>query len=87
MVPANALKWVERRKKKATFGEAAHQGTQMIGLLELSLTNFDDVFEIFLDLNKKLSTDAAFAGEQTMKGVFIFAGLFGQGIEFLRRGR
>lgn len=48
----------------------------MIGLLELSLTNFDYVFEIFLNLNEKLSADAAFAGEQTVKRVFILTGLF-----------
>lgn len=35
----------------------------MIGLLKVSLADFDDVFQVFLDLVEKLSSDAAFTRE------------------------
>ena len=46
-----------------TLGERAHEGTQVVRLLERALTNLDDIRQVLPDLGQKLATDAALAEE------------------------
>ena len=47
-----------------TFRERTDKHSKMIGLLQFTLADFDDICEIFLDLMKKLLANATFTVEQ-----------------------
>ena len=55
----------------------------MIGLLESTLTDLDDVGEVSTDLGEKLPSDDSFSEEQSMERVGVIRVLLGKGLEIL----
>ena len=72
-------------KKKAglTLGERAHEGTQVICLLERALADLNDVRQVLPDLRQKLAADTAFAEEQAVQWVRMFSTLLLKRVEVL----
>ena len=66
-----------------TLCQGAHEGSQMIGLLESTLTDLDDVGEVSTDLGEKLPSDDSFSEEQSMERVGVIRVLLGKGLEIL----
>lgn len=55
----------------------------MVGLLQSSLANLDDVCKIPPDLREELATDSAFAVEQAVQRILVVASLLVKSVECL----
>lgn len=66
-----------------TLCQGTHERSQMICLLQGTLTDLHDVGKVSKDLGKKLSSDDSFSEEQSMKRVGVVRVLFGNSMETL----
>lgn len=66
-----------------TLCQGAHEGPQVVGLLQNALADLHDVGEVSMDLRKKLPPDDSLSEEQPMKRVGVVRVLLGKSLETL----
>lgn len=75
----------KKGENEYTFGKRAHQSTQVIGLFQFPLTDFDDIGKILLNLAQKFASYRPFSEEQAVHRVLVISGLFHKCVECLRK--
>ena len=75
--------WTARILCALTLGERAHEGTEVIRLLESTLADLDDVRQILADLREQLAANATLTEEETVERVGMLSTLLFQSMEVL----
>ena len=63
IVPRSSQFGPDQDSVKFTFGQRAHQSTEVIGLLQFTLANLDDIREVLANMVKQLAPDGTFPEE------------------------